>query len=178
MRGIRSVALVLLLASCGRSGEFERSAVAPPPPAVVLTASLGPLSLDEKLALLEEELAAGEEGDAFDDQAIARLFRAEAITDRLLESRLPFAWLSEGYDLEARIRQIQSLADRLVAMVMRGTDQEEFRAEMATLRRQVAELRLALRQPGGEAPPSLDELLASVMTDSIRAQVSEGETGE
>lgn len=178
MRALRSIPVVLLVASCGQGGEFERSAVAPPPPAVVLTAALEPLSLDEKLALLEEELTASSAGDEIDDQAIARLFRAEAITDRLLESRLPFAWLAEGYDLEARIRQIQSLADRVIALVRRGADESEILEEVASLRRQVTELREALRHPGSEAPPTLDALLAQVSVDSIRAVVNEGAEGE
>lgn len=168
--------LVILVAGCGR-GEMSES-VAAPPPAAMLTAALGSLSLDQKLSLLDQELIAGLERGKIDDHAIARYFRAEAITDRLLESTRSTTWLAEGYDLEARLRQIQSLADRIVSQIRRGSPESGTLADVGLLRRQVADLRSALATSPGEAPPSLDALLASVRADSIRALVSEGATGE
>jgi hypothetical protein len=167
-----------LVAGCGRGDDVTVAAVGAPPPAVVLTSALGPLSLYEKLLLLDQELAAGAAGDEIDEAAIARYFRAEAITDRLLESRKPFSWLAEGYELEARIRQIQSLADRVVAQIRRGSPADGIREDVVVLRRQVAELRSSLSVQGGDAPPTLDALLAGVRADSIRALVSEGGVGE
>lgn len=178
MKRVSGLGLVLLAVGCHRGEEVQRSAVAAPPPAVVLTSALEPLGLEERLALLDRELAEGEARDEIDDHAIARFFRAEAITDRLLESNVPYAWLAEGYDLESRLRQIQSLADRVVAQIRRGAAEEGIMADVAVLRRQVADLRRALGEGGGEAPPSLDALLAGVRADSIRAVVTEGATGE
>jgi len=170
--------LVLLAVGCHRGEEVQRSAVAAPPPAVVLTSALESLGLEERLALLDRELAEGEARGEVDEHAIARFFRAEAITDRLLESNVPYPWLAEGYDLESRLRQIQSLADRVIAQIRRGATEEEILADVAGLRRQVAALRRAMGEGGGEAPPSLDALLAGVQADSIRAVVTEGATGE
>lgn len=163
---------------CNRAADVEVAAVGAPPPAVVLTSALGPLSLHDKLYLLERELAAGAARGKVDDEAIARYFRAEAITDRLLASDAPYRWLAMGYDVEARIRQIQSLADRVVAQLRRGAPEAGIQEDVAELRRQVADLQGALAEPGGAAPPSLDALLASVRADSIRALVSEGAVGE
>jgi hypothetical protein len=163
---------------CNRAADVEVAAVGAPPPAVVLTSALGPLSLHDKLYLLERELAAGAARGKVDDEAIARYFRAEAITDRLLASDAPYRWLALGYDVEARIRQIQSLADRVVAQLRRGAPEAGIQEDVAELRRQVADLQGALAEPGGAAPPSLDALLASVRADSIRALVSEGAVGE
>lgn len=162
------------MTSCGQGGEFERSVVAPPPPAVMLTSALESLSLDQKLELLEEELEVGASYGTMSDEAIGHLFRAEAITDRLLESRLPYKWLAEGYDLEARVRQIQSKADLMVALIRRGADESDILAEVSDLRRQVAALRAALREPGGDPPLPLEVLLRSVPADSLRGMVSEG----
>ncbi len=172
------ILILLLVVGCGRDAGVESAAVAAPPPAAVLTSALESLSLHEKLALLDQELAAGVALGEVGEDAIARFFRAEAITDRLLESKMPYSWLAEGYDPEARLRQIQSLADRVVAQIRRGSPESGILEDAAQLRRQVADLRSALSQPGGEAPPTLDALLASVRADSIRAVVSEGAAGE
>lgn len=178
MKRLSILGLVLLASGCHRGEEVERSAVAAPPPAAVLTSALEPLGLDERLALLDRELAAGEARGEIDDHAIARFFRAEAITDRLLESHIPYAWLAEGYGLESRLRQIQSLADRIVAQIRRGSAEEGIMADAGALRRQVADLRRSLEEQGRDAPPSLDALLANVRADSIRAVVNEGASGE
>jgi hypothetical protein len=178
MKRLTLVLVFLLVAGCGRGEDVGVAAVAAPPPAVVLTSALGQLSLPEKLVLLDQELVAGTAKGEMDDHAIASLFRAEAITDRLMESRAPFPWLAEGYDLEARVRQIQSLADRVVAQIRRGSPDEGILADAVLLRRQVADLRSALSEHGGDAPPTLDALLATVRADSIRAVVSEGAVGE
>jgi hypothetical protein len=175
----RYLLLVCLgVTACARSDEVEVAAVGAPPPAVVLTSALGPLSMHEKLFLLEQELAAGTARGKVDDEAIARFYRAEAITDRLLASDVPFRWLAEGYDVDARIRRIQTLADRVVAQVRRGAADDGILEDVVELRSQVAELRVALGVPGGDAPPTLDALLAGVQADSVSAVVSEGAVGE
>jgi hypothetical protein len=178
MNRIYLVPVFLLAVGCGGNDIGGGTTVAAPPAAAVLTAALGSLSLQEKLKLLDWELAAGQDRGKVDDQAIARFFRAEAVTDRLLESTPSYSWLAEGYDLEARLRQIQSLADRVVAQIRRGSSESEVLADVASLRRQVADLQRSLTVPGVEAPPSLDLLLAAVRADSIRALVTEGATGE
>lgn len=178
MNGRSLIVVCFCAVACGRSDEVEVAAIGAPPPAVVLTSALGPLTLHDKLFLLDQELAAGAARARVDDEAISRFYRAEAITDRLLVSDAPFRWLAEGYDVDAKIRRIQSLADRIVAQVRRGAPESGILEDVAALRRLVNELQGALSVPGGAAPPTLDALLASVRADSIRAVVGEGAVGE
>jgi len=150
----------------------------PPPPAALIAPVRESMSLETKLARLEAELGLALERGDLDARARARIFRAEAITDRILETDPPFVWLAEGYDVEARLRQLQALADRVVAEVRRDEPKERVFQDVARLKEQVARLRVALRTPGGMPPPPLDSLLAAVGRDSITATVSEGATGE
>ena len=165
------------LAGCRRDFEDDFMSAPPPPPAALIAPVRDSMTLDGKLERLEAELAAAIEG-GLEDEAVYRMFRAEAITDRLLESALPFNWLGEGYYVDARLRQLQALADRIVAQSRRGEPRQQILADAIELHRRVVELRTALAEPGGEPPPTLDSLLAAVAAEESLAPVSEGETGE
>lgn len=171
-------ATLLLFAACARAPGDDIVSGPAPPPAALITAVTEPMTLDGKLRFLEQELDRLLTLGVSDDRARIRVYLAEAITDRLLDAPPPFAWLAQGYDLEAKVRQLQALADRVVAEVRRDSPQEEIIADLTMLRRRVAELRRDLTVQGRDAPPSLDSLLASVSLDSIRAVVGEGRSGE
>jgi hypothetical protein len=154
------VVIASMLGGCQRGSEPDPLAR---PSSSAPAAAVAPLresaSLMDRLIQLERELALALRGD-FDDDAKTRLARAEAMTDRLLESDLPFQWLADDYDVEARLRQIQALADRVMARVRRNTSADEVRPEAMALYQEVVHLRGELAQPGRNAPTPLDTLLA------------------
>ena len=127
------------------------------------------------LKALESELSTAI-GRGTDHRAIENILRAEAITDGLLESEMPFSWLTaNSYSLDSYLRQIQALADRVVAQVRSGVDQVVVTRELIDLRRRVISVRRALAQ-GGTAPPrSLDSLLAGHPADSVISADEDGE---
>lgn len=174
-------ALVLLAICCTwlacRRPQDDRQSTPAPPPAALLAPVRESMSLDEKLKRLEVELAAFLRSDVEESDAVLRLFRAEAITDRLLEAEPPVRWLASGYDLEARLKQLQALADRVVAQLRREPEREDVRADARALLLDVRALRLALAEGGTEAPLPLDSLLAQYALDSL-ALVQEGPGGE
>lgn len=148
----------LALLGCDPRGEPRMSAP-PPPPSAVIAPSQSSLSLPDKLRLLKRELDIALNTERH-EEAAARLFRAEAITDALLESGPPFEWLDSDYAVEARLRQLQALADRVVAQLRRGVPNETLRVDVELLRQNTARLEAALRNGGGRtAPPPLDSLL-------------------
>lgn len=154
------IAALVLLAGCTRPDERMVASADPPPATVVAPVEAG-TPLDELLAFLDAELAAALESGLAGDEGMARLMRAEAISDRLLEARLPFTWLTaEAYSLPARLRQIQASADRVVALVRGGAQAQRLADETGVLRADVSDLRAALVRGGGPAPPTLDMLLA------------------
>ena len=103
--------------------------------------------------------------------------RAEAISDRLLETRYPFEWLRAGsYSVDARLRQIQAHSDRVLAQLRSGEPREQVLGEVNLLRRTVLELRRDLAQGGGPAPPPLERLLAG--RDTLNLLSGEGPGGE
>lgn len=115
-------------------------------------------------AQLDSALAAG-----LDGAGPAHLVRAEAISDRLLETRLPFAWISaESYSVEARLRQIQTQADRIVALRVGGARREDVTSEIQQLRDAVAGLRRDLGASGGAAPTPVQQLLSTLDTTRRR----------
>ena len=132
----------------------------------------------DQLDQLTAELSAAVEGEP------DHLLRAEAITDRLLQAPRRVDWLATGYDVEARLRQLQAMADGLVARMRRGTTLSEVGPEVALLRAAVADLQEQLRVPGGGAPPpTLDSLLAQdplrdVGAASLQALTAEPEAEE
>jgi hypothetical protein len=120
--------------------------------------------LEDMLELLDRHLVsamAGQmEGAALDD-----FRRAEAITDRLLEARMPFEWIpSENYSLESRLRQVQSTADRILAQVRTGSSRPVMLQDLRSLRGEVARLRQTVAAGGTNAPIPVDRLLAGDTT--------------
>jgi hypothetical protein len=167
--------LTTIVTAAGCRQNPEESAVSQPAPPPAAALARQNLPLDQSLKELENELSKAI-GRGMDDGAEANLLRAEAITDGLLESEMPFSWLTaNAYSLDSYLRQIQALADRVVAQVRSGVDQAVVTREVIDLRRRVISVRRALAH-GGTAPPrSLDSLLAGHPADSV---ISADEAGE
>lgn len=161
MKRITALILTCTMAAagCQRNPEEDRMSAPPPPPAVRIAPIRDSMTLEERLAVLEAELDAALDDDRLDAVTKQRLFRAEAITDRILETELTLTWLAEGYDLEARLRQLQALADRIVAGIRRDEPEAGILLDAVRLRRQVQSLRSALAEGGMNPPPPLDSLL-------------------
>jgi hypothetical protein len=156
---------VLALNACGRNPEEAAISEASPPPAAALAGRNQ--SLDAGLKLLDAELAAAMGGDLDSQAAKNRLMRAEAITDRLLEADLPFHWLNaRDYSVESMVRQIQALADRVVAKLRNGLDGQDILVDVRDMRQKVLMLRRDLTAGGTAAPVSLDSLLARYAGDT------------
>lgn len=158
---IRSFVVLALAAApaCGRSPDEAIAQPATPPPA----AALAPLSSDhgveQALELLARELDATLQSELGDGGA--GIIRAEAITDRLLETRRPFEWIpDERYLVDSRLRQVQAEADRILAQFQSATPRDTVLAAVRALAGEVARLREDLAGPGTAAPPSLERLLA------------------
>ncbi|HUF11676.1 MAG TPA: hypothetical protein VMN78_01085 [Longimicrobiales bacterium] len=174
IRGTLAPAAILLLALACRGGDIDVTDSANgaqlPPPAAALSRGDGGVGLRDRLDRLEAELTAVLDG-GLDEEAQASLMRAEATTDRLLEDEPDYAWLGSGYLVEARLRQIQALADRIVAEFRRGVAAELVLEDVAALRLSVTELRSRLQEPGnGAPPPPLDSLLAGHADDAPLAR--------
>ena len=155
----------LVLAGCRRNPEEAAVSSASPPPAAALARDHR--SLDDGLRELDRLLSLAMRGDLEGDEAEDHLMRAEAITDRLLETEQPFHWMrSRDYSVESAVRQIQALADRVIAKMRNGMDGQDILVDVRDLRRQVIELRRGLAAGGGDPPLSLDSLLARYANDS------------
>ena len=166
---------MLIAASAGCRRNPEESAVSQPAPPPAAALARRGATLDESLRDLEKELS-GALGAGVKGSGEENIMRAEAITDRLLEAQLPFTWLTgQSYRLEAYVRQIQALADRLVAEMRSGGDSGNMMRDATDLRRKVVELRRALALGGGNPPQSLDSLLAAHPADST---IITGDGGE
>jgi hypothetical protein len=162
-----SLVLVLGLLACRNSDDSAESA-----PPLTMRDLRGTASLDLALASLEQELNAAIRGDGDLDR---RLARAEAITDRLLETQLPFPWLTEtAYGVEPMLRQIQVLADRVVAACSRAVRCAAGQ-DLRDLYAKVRAVRVGLRGKGGPAPLLLDSLLARYAADSLWKATDAGE---
>jgi predicted small lipoprotein YifL len=164
--------LVLLpLAACGRGGETPAEG----PPAAALARITG-TQLHEALGLLDRELVAALEA-GLEDTGTDAFIRAEAISDRLLETRFPFEWLRrDGYSVQARIRQIQSLADRIESLLRTAAPRDSALADLRGLRRDVLTFRRDLALGGTGRPIPLERLLAG--RDTLNLISGEGATGE
>lgn len=174
------VATGLLLAAvtaCRRDLAEDHASAPAPPPAAEIAPVRESMTLEERLDRLSQELAAAYEG-RLEGEALGRMLRAEAITDRLLEVKAPFPWLARGYSVDARLRQLQALADRIIAELRRGTKPEDLLDEVQALMGATEDLRVALREGGGDMPTPLDSLLANTLPDTVGVMVSEGATGE
>jgi len=170
----RPLFLVAAAAGCGRGPAEERASGPPPPPAAAIAPIRDSMSLAERLARLDAELAAAVRA-RLEGRGAVHLLRAEAITDRLLEVPPPFEWLRDGYLVGARLRQLQARADRIVSALRRGARPEALVGEAVALRREVRRLAAALAAGGGPPPPPLDSLLAAVPPDTgAAARVGEG----
>ena len=154
-----------LITGCNRNPEERATSDPTPPPAAALTRQHQ--SIDEGLREVEASLARAMREDLKGDEAKSRLLHAEAVTDRLLEAELPFHWMrSRDYSVESSVRQIQALADRVIAKVRNGMDGQQLMADVREMRTKVVELRRGLAAGGGAAPLSLDTLLARYASDS------------
>jgi hypothetical protein len=160
MRLVSMFAILSTLAGCRRPSEAETVDTGAPVAAIAPLASGMPL--DSMLVRLESELDEALDEGRGEDAANERLVRAEAITDRLLDSRIPFPWLkTQNYSVDSRLRQIQALADRVIAQIESRGPRSNVITDANALRGEVRRLRAELAQGGTAAPPPLEELLAS-----------------
>lgn len=157
MRNAALSLLVLLAAACGPEPPVDE------PPlrtsaAVMLDVRPG-MPLDSMLYMLDSLLVNALTG-RLEGEAVTDFRRAEALTDRLLEARLPFEWIpSEQYSVQSRLRQIQSRADRVLAQLVTGASREPMLRELRELRDDVVRLRRTIAQGGTRAPPPIERLL-------------------
>ncbi|HSJ30201.1 MAG TPA: hypothetical protein VK933_02130 [Longimicrobiales bacterium] len=148
---------ILLAAACGPTSPPDSS----PQATIEVMAEIRPgTPLDELLARLDRHLVnamAGElNGDAGDE-----FLRAEAMTDRLLEARMPFEWIpAESYSLESKLRQIQSSADRILAQLRTAAPRQQMLQDLRALRTDVARLRQTVAAGGAPAPVPVERLLS------------------
>lgn len=164
--------LVLIPAACGGDRERRLSGDAPPAAAVVAP-GMERQSLSDQLRAMEVELQAAQEGDP------ERVLTAEAISDQLIHAARPVDWLAGGYGVEARLRQLQALADRVVAQLRRGASVENVHEEVAVLRLSVQDLQQRLAETGGGAAPlPLDSLLDQDPLRDVEAASVAGATTE
>jgi hypothetical protein len=168
---MRTVALVLvavLLPACNNV-PWARQPEAPP------AASQGEAfppgaTLGDGLAIIDATLDSALTAD-FDDAGVQQLLRAEALSDRVLETEMPFGWLTtQNYSVEARVWQIQAQADRIVARLRAGARREDLVPEAEALRRDVNALRSAIAAGGQTPPPPVERLLERL--DSARQRTS------
>ena len=171
-RIILSVTVLAAVSGCGGEGGSEGVSSAPPAAAQIAPGTEA-AQLTDQLDRLVAELNSAVEGES------DHLLRAEAITDRLLQAPRRVDWLATGYDVEARLRQMQAMADGLVARMRRGSTLEDVGPEVALLRAAVADLQQQLQLPGGGAPPpTLDSLLAQDPLRDVGAASLQGLAGE
>lgn len=157
MRIVTLALLLPLVAGCQPAPE-----TAPAQPSAVVLTNLRPgTPLEQMLLQLDQALvraiAGGMEGAAADE-----FLRGEAISDRLLEARQPFEWIAaDQYSVQARLRQIQSGADRVMAQLQTSAPRDSMLHDLRALRADVLYLRQAISQGGGRAPVPLQQLLAA-----------------
>lgn len=167
MRHFLMIPLVLLMGCDGET--MLRMPQEAPPAAAVMAPGMGTEALDEQLRLLETEI----EHAGPDDPE--RLLTAEAITDQLIHASRSVDWLANGYSVEARLRQLQTMADRIVSLLRRGASVESVEEDVAVLLTAVRDLQRQLDRPGGGvAPPSLEALLEQDPLRDVEASSLEG----
>lgn len=149
--------LILLASACGPTAPPDNS----PEATIEVMAEIRPgTPLDEMLEKLDQHLVNAMSGQ-LDGDAGNEFLRAEAITDRLLEARMPFEWIpSQSYSLESKLRQIQSSADRVLAQLRTAAPKPQMLQELRTLRTDVAMLRQTIAAGGAPAPVPVDRLLS------------------
>jgi hypothetical protein len=155
--------LVVALAGCGWQTEDAGLAPARPPAAALAPMSPG-TTLSELLEAIERDLTAAIDGELQGD-AEAALIRAEAMTDRMFEARVPFRWMqAQQYSVDSRLRQIQSSADRSIAALLSGMPRDSVLPGVRGLREEIAELRTTLEQGGGPLRVPVDVLIDALDT--------------
>ncbi len=83
-----------------------------------------------------------------------------------------------AYGVEAWLRQLQALADRVVAQIRRDEPEQRILNDVIRLRDSVARLRAELARPGGGMPPvPLDTLLANFEVDSMPTDILKDSIG-
>lgn len=149
--------LTSLAVACGPTAPPENAQEA----TIEVMAEVRPgTPLDEMLERLDQHLVAAMSGQ-LEGEAGDEFLRAEAITDRLLEARMPFEWIpSESYSLESRLRQIQSSADRILAQLRTAAPRPQMLQNLRELRTDVARLRQIAAQGGTSAPVPVSRLLS------------------
>jgi hypothetical protein len=160
MRILSLIGLGLVVA-CGRPADDAAGTAALELPADDVSG----LPLERILQRLEAQIdSALDEG--LGAGAEHRLAAAEAITDRLIETGLPFEWIrvDDGYSVEARLRQIQALADRVMALSRGGVARDSLEAGVRAFRDSVRGLRQDLENGGGTPPVPVANLLRAMDT--------------
>lgn len=164
-RLIMLVPVTLALVGCDFRQDQGRVGREAPPPAALLAPGQG-AGLLEQLRLIEDEIDLALEGDA------SRVLTTEAMSDQLLHAPREIDWLATGYSVEARLRQIQSKADAIVATMRRGSTLAAMEPDLQTLRIAIRDLQQQLQLPGGgAAPPTLETLLAQDPLQDARVGV-------
>jgi hypothetical protein len=168
MKNIALILSVSVITACGAAPPDEPPMQAT---AAIMTELRPGTPLEELLHMLDEHLVRAMAG-RMEGEAVSDFRRAEAITDRLLEARLPFEWFAhEQYSLQSRLRQIQSMADRVLAMQETGAPRDAMLTDLRLLRTEVVRLRQAVAQGGTRAPPPIHRLLVgdTVGAGEVRA---------
>lgn len=159
---MRFAALILVLLSVACQPGAD-PAEAGEPTIVVMDDIEAGMPLDSMLALLDQQLAAAHEGQ-LEGSALDAYHVAEAISDRLLEARMPFEWIAaEDYSIQSRLRQIQSAADRVLAQTQASFEREVVLNDLRILRDDVADLRSSIAAGGTRAPPTIEALLGDTV---------------
>jgi hypothetical protein len=157
MRITALLLLVMTVMACGPTTPPDDS----PQATIEVMAEIRPgTPLEEILTKLDQHLVNAMAGQ-LDGSAGDEFLRAEAITDRLLEARMPFEWIpSESYSLESKLRQIQSSADRIMAQLRTAAPRQQMLHDLRTLRADVARLRQTVAAGGAPAPVPVARLLS------------------
>ncbi|MEO5509172.1 MAG: hypothetical protein ABIV28_09125 [Longimicrobiales bacterium] len=173
-KSILWAALILTAAGCKASRDRDQTAA---PPSAAITSVTG-IPLDSALALLDVELRSAID-NKLDHTGFERFQRAEALTDRLLETRYPFQWLKGySYSVESKLRQIQALADRILAQHRMGYPADSAMTDLRAAHGEVVWLRKALREGGGTMPLGIDKLLSGQDTSPSASPIGATEPEE
>ncbi|MBR9990066.1 MAG: hypothetical protein KFH98_09940 [Gemmatimonadetes bacterium] len=166
---MRYAALLLLtsfIAACGPPALPQDSTRA----TIEVMAAIRPgTPLEEMLERLDQHLVNAMSGQ-LDGSAGEEFLLAEALSDRLLEARMPFEWIpSEGYSLESKLRQIQSSADRILAQLRTSAPRQQTLQDLRNLRTEVARLRQTVAAGGAPAPVPIGRLLSGDTANTTAA---------
>lgn len=154
--------LVMFVAACTQSSASEGEGGTT---IAVMDEIQAGMPLDSMLAMLERQLEISLEG-RLEGSAVDEYRVAEAISDRLLEARMPFEWLAaEDYSIQSRLRQVQSMADRVLAQLQMSASRDTMLADLQGLHADVVSLRRSIAAGGRRAPPTIHALLNDSAAD-------------